>query len=76
MQGLGGDCAVVCQASADLCHSLTLLAKRICTSFVDPAGLAPLLTCRLVALDKCPGVRPIGIGEVVRRIVSKAKGHC
>ena len=30
--------------------------KRICTTHVDPEGLAPLLTCRLVALDKCPGI--------------------
>lgn len=39
---------------------------------MDPQGLAPLLASRLIALDKCLGVRPIGVGETVRRIISKA----
>ena len=41
-------------------------------SFVDLKGLSSLLSCRLIALDKCPGVRPIGICETARRIISKA----
>ena len=30
-----------------------------------------LMTCRLVALDKRPGVRPMGIGETIRRPLAK-----
>eukprot|EP00820_Chromera_velia_P029634 Cvel_12519.t1-p1 / transcript=Cvel_12519.t1 / gene=Cvel_12519 / organism=Chromera_velia_CCMP2878 / gene_product=hypothetical protein / transcript_product=hypothetical protein / location=Cvel_scaffold821:64142-64770(+) / protein_length=209 / sequence_SO=supercontig / SO=protein_coding / is_pseudo=false len=31
-----------------------------------------LMACRLVTLDKCPGVRPVGIGEAIRRLLGKA----
>ena len=59
-------------ASTDLCESLAATARRICTNYVDPSGLSAFVACRLVALDKCPGVRPIGIGETARRLVGRA----
>ena len=59
-------------ASNDICHSLAVLAKRLCTTLVDPKGISPLLACRLIALDKCPGIRPIGICETHMRIIAKA----
>ena len=59
-------------ASANLCHAMAGLAKLLASKVVHPAGIAPLLSCRLVALDKQPGVRPIGVGEVLLRIIAKA----
>ncbi|XP_065918834.1 uncharacterized protein [Dysidea avara] len=47
--------------------------RRLCTSFHSASDLlSPFLVCRLIALDKNPGVRPIGVCEVMRRIVAKA----
>jgi hypothetical protein len=34
--------------------------------------LSAFVACRLIPLDKDPGIRPIGIGEVPRRIIAKA----
>ncbi len=65
-------CTAFKSASNDLCHSLALFAKRLCTTYVDSAGLTPFLACRLIALDKNPGVRPIGVCETARRIIAKA----
>lgn len=65
-------CSSFKSASEKLCWSLALVAKRLCTTFVDPSSLAPFSACRLIALDKNLGVRPIGICKVPRRIISKA----
>ena len=57
----------------DLRKSLADMAKELCSNEVeDPESLEALLACRLVPLDKNPGLRPIGIGETLRRILGKA----
>ena len=64
-------CCSFQSASCNLRETLAGTTRRICSSFVDPEPMKPLTAYRLIALDKCPGVRPIGIGEVSRRIMSK-----
>ena len=44
----------------------------ICTQEIQPSQLVAFLEGRLIALDKRPGVRPIAIGEVFRRIICRA----
>ena len=49
-----------------------MLAKRPCTIYIDPDSVEALPDCRLTPLDKGDGsVRPIGVGEVIRRIIAK-----
>ena len=55
--------------ATDLCNALASLARKTATTPCD--HLDPLIACRLIPLDKKPGCRPIGIGEVVRRIIGK-----
>ena len=55
--------------SISICDALAKTARRISSSLVDP--LRPLTACILVALDECPGVRPVGIGEVSQHNISE-----
>jgi len=54
----------------ELYCSISILARHLCTSFVDPQVVLALVSCTLIALDRSPG--PIGVGEVARRIIAKA----
>ena len=60
-------------SSVALCDALATLARNLCTEYVDPSSIKALVTSRLIPLDKGGGgVRPIGVGEVVRRVISKS----
>ena len=59
-------------ASDELCSAIASFARRLCATFLSLDILSPFLACWLIALDKSPGVRPIGVCEVVHRIVAKA----
>ena len=64
-------------AGRDLRTSIALMARNLATQMVDvkpdeTTCLEAYLSCRLIPLDKNPGVRPLGIGEVLRRIIRKA----
>ena len=54
-----------------LCDSLAIFVRTLATQDVKHDHIAPLLASRLVPLDKQPGIRPIGIGEILRRIAGK-----
>ena len=59
-------------SSTDLCIAIANMAKVVATeNLTNDNVLSSLLACRLIPLDKNPGLRPIGIGEVLRRIIGK-----
>ena len=62
-------------ASTNLCNAMASFTRRLCTEFIDPSVLEGFIVGRLLAIDKNPGTRPIGIGEVSRRIVGKSITH-
>ena len=65
-------CTSFKSTSHNLCQSLASVTKCLCTDLVDPTSIAPFFASRLVALNKNPGVHPIGIGDTARRIIAKA----
>ena len=45
---------------------LATLAWLLATKYLDPICLEVFVACRLLPLDKNPGMHPIGAGEVTR----------
>ena len=62
------------QASTNLCKALAAFARRLATEQMH--ALTPYNACRLIPLDKNPGGRPIGKGEVIGRIIGRNNLRC
>ena len=77
--GLGGSDAVAVSqwltgfgdSSDRLRNVLASFTSWMANGFPPWAAYRALMAGRLLALDKCPGVRPIGIGETWRRAIAK-----
>ena len=62
-------------ATSDLRKAIAELVKKLCITNIlnnnECASLESLVACRLISLNKNPGLRPIGVGEVFWRISGK-----
>ena len=58
----------------ELREQLPQLVRLLASEIVDPYTVKALVTCRIIPLNKKPGVRPTGVGEVICRIVGKCIG--
>ena len=58
----------------ELREQIARLARKLATEVTDPKTLEAYVACRLIPLNKNPGVRPIGVGEILRRLVGKCVG--
>ena len=57
--------------SSHLRDEVATLATKMCNQILPWSKVRALVSGRLIVLDECPGVRPISIGECLRRIVCK-----
>ena len=58
-------------AGSDLRVAIATFTRSICTQTIDDDTVGALMASRLIPLNKKPGLRPIGVGEVLRRIIGK-----
>ena len=71
------NCKSYARESHNLADAIANFAKRLCSEPIHPGCLKEFIASRLIPLNKGndsegrPGVRPIGIGEILRRIIGK-----
>ena len=58
-------------ANVDLRKAIANFIKKICTEKVSAVSIKAFVACRLIPLDKNPGLRPMEVGEILHRITRK-----
>ena len=58
-------------ASSDLRKAFENVVKKLCTDLIENQTIEAYLSCRLIRLDKNPGLRPISVREILRGIAGK-----
>ena len=58
-------------ANVNLRKAIAIFIKKICTEKVSAVSIEAFVACWLIPLGKNPGLRPIGVGEILRRITGK-----
>ena len=52
-------------------QNIAALARKLATETIDPSDMDAFTACRLMPMYKNPGIRPIGVGEMLRRLMGK-----
>ena len=60
------------EASTNLRRSIAKLVEMLANDYSHGTAYRVMTWSRLVGLDKCPGVQPIGICEMLRRLLCKS----
>ena len=55
-------------------NQIAILAKKLASEIVDRNSLEAYVNWRMIPLNNNPGARPLGTGEVLRRIIRKVIG--
>ena len=63
------------ESSTDIYMALANVAKKLCVESDQTDSLKTFSANRLIPFDKNPGLRPIRVGAVIRRIIGKAVVH-
>lgn len=60
-------------SNLNLHETITKCNKMLCTEKWDLQGVSALMASHLIPLDKKPGLRPAGIGEVLKETIRNHK---